>query len=594
MTPFRVLCLWLALLALFSSRAAAAESAPSPIVQRLTALHDDRVAEALRRAPWIKTPLSGDRAASTHMLVVACGYANPSSRFHRSTEALAALESTADYLLRIRPESNLYDTGNLDSPPDSGFMVAALMKVQHLLQRDSAPASVGLRETIAQIIRPTAAAIARGGVHTPNHRWDVAAMLASVNTLYPSAGLRERAEAWLAEGIDQDAEGNYSERSPAYSAKVVNPAFIELAELLGRRDLLDHVRRNLELTAHLVDSDGSVTTVASRRQDQRAGARVSIADSYWPARFLALRENNRLAAGLARWIEQDFTELLLSNPHDPNWPLAWLLLHPELSGPLPEGDVPSEYTTFLPLTGLVRSRRGNMAATINGSNDWAAGFGHGSGLATNPAFFTFQKGRASLASVRLTPSFFDTGFFYPQGLTAVDGGWRLTQALKVPYYQPLPASARRADGDYALGPDGRFFAKMSFDQRPRDERPLNTSVTVKPVGDGYVLDLAVDGLPGVAITLELAFVGEGTLTGVEAWSRDPQGDEPSKASVLRDGWGQFRVGDDVIEFGPGVFNAAPDRMWDGHIGWTGGKVLAVGQRVYLTGVTPFRHQLTVR
>jgi hypothetical protein len=63
---------------------------------------------------------------------------------------------------------------------------------------------------------------------------------------------------------------------------------------------------------------------------------------------------------------------------------------------------------------------------------------------------------------------------------------------------------------------------------------------------------------------------------------------------LRDGWGSFRVGDDVIEFGPGVHHGPPERMWDGQLGWTGGRILAVGQRVYLTGVTPFRHRLTIR
>ena len=39
---------------------------------------------------------------------------------------------------------------------------------------------------------------------------------------------------WLAEGIDQDADGQFAERSPAYTAKVVNPALLTLVEELHR------------------------------------------------------------------------------------------------------------------------------------------------------------------------------------------------------------------------------------------------------------------------------------------------------------------------------------------------------------------------
>jgi hypothetical protein len=233
-------------------------------------------------------------------------------------------------------------------------------------------------------------------------------------------------------------------------------------------------------------------------------------------------------------------------------------------------------------------------ATINGSNDWHAGFGHGSGLATNPTFFSFQNGAAVLDSVRLTPSFFGTGFFYPEEFEPIEGGWRLRQRLAVPYYHPLEAAQRRVDGDYPLTPDGRFFSKMAFDRRARDERVLETVVEVTREGDGFALDLRVEGLPGVAVTLELAFRGDGSLEGVEPWARDPQGDQPSAASILREGWGTYRVGNDSIVFGPGAFVAAPDRMWDGHLAWTGGRIVAEGRRVYLTGVTPFRHRLNVR
>jgi hypothetical protein len=573
---------------------AASVNEAGSITVRLTQAHDAKLDEMVTLPAWAKTARSSDRAAAVQVLVLATGHANGASRWHRSPDLLATMTVAAEYLQAVRPESDLYDSGNHDSPPDSSFMIAALTKALVLLENDGDERSRPLRDLLEKIIRPTAAAIARGGVHTPNHRWDVCAMLASVHHRFPTDELRTRIDEWLAEGMDQDADGNYSERSPAYSGKVVNPAFIELAEALDRPELLAAVRRNLALTARLVNPDGTVVALASRRQDQHATARVGISDFYWTARYLAVRANDRLAAGLARWIEEDFFDQLLANPRDPNWPLPWLLMRPELAGPLPEGEVPTKYTTTFEATGLARVRDGERVATINGGNDWAAGFGHGSGLATNPTFFAFEKGRAALASVRMTPDFFGTGYFYPEGIETIDGGWRLRQRVAVPYYQPLAPHLRRADGDYPLTPDGRFFSKMAFDQRPRDERVLETQVTVKPVGEGFELDLEVDGLTGVSVTVELAFRGDGTLVGVERAERDPQGDQPSQACLLGEGWGSFRVGDDVIEFGPGVNEGPPERMWDGHIAWTGGRIVAVGQRVYLTGVTPFRHRLTFR
>src|SRR5690606_31865598 len=140
-----------------------------------------------------------------------------------------------------------------------------------------------------------------GGVHTPNHRWDVAAALAQVNELYPKAEYISRIEEWLAEGIDQDQDGFFSERSPSYDAKVTAPALLHLALLLPRPQLLDHVRRNLRLLPYLVEPNGEVETVASRRQDQRQMNHVWIRDFYIPLRYLAVVDGDEVFTALAQW-----------------------------------------------------------------------------------------------------------------------------------------------------------------------------------------------------------------------------------------------------------------------------------------------------
>jgi len=67
-----------------------------------------------------------------------------------------------------------------------------------------------------------------------------------------------------------------------------------------------------------------------------------------------------------------------------------------------------------------------------------------------------------------------------------------------------------------------------------------------------------------------------------------------KPLLLKEGMGAYRVGNDVIEFGPGqgdheVINLA------GHTYQSHGATLqAPGNCVYITGYTPFRKVITIR
>lgn len=258
----------------------------------------------------------------------------------------------------------------------------------------------------------------------------------------------------------------------------------------------------------------------------------------------------------------------------------------------------------LPATALARIRRGESTATLYSGSDHGSGLGVGSGLAMNPTFFTYRKGAAQVA-LRLTPAFFGTGFFHGQGLEQTATGWRLHERREVPYYQPLPVEWRRPGGDYLLTADGRFFSKMDFSHRPRQERILETEILAEERDGGWLMT----GQPGVPVTLELAFTGGDRLDGVVPLAEIPQARPASwlrsggpgagrgdtgGAHGLKTGTGRFTVGSDVIEFGPGSFAQYPGRMEGEDYTWVNGSLRAEGQRVYLTGVTPFRHVLRLR
>lgn len=149
---------------------------------------------------------------------------------------------------------------------------------------------------VRRIIRRAAPALATGGLHTPNHRWEVSAALARIDHLWPERRLVERIDDWLAEGVDIDDDRQYSERSATYASEVTNSCLLTMAWLLDRDALIRPVRRNLESTLFLLEPNGEVDTVHSRRQDQKA-----VREVWWyllQFRELALRDRDgRFARG---------------------------------------------------------------------------------------------------------------------------------------------------------------------------------------------------------------------------------------------------------------------------------------------------------
>lgn len=563
----------------------------------------------------------GARGTGAQFMVLAAAYSNRDSQFHHEGRLLPLMERLTKTLRESQFEDGLWgESGNIDSPPDSSFVLKTLCKGQLFLQRDGSRETLAVRQRMQEVILSCAEGVRTGGVHTPNHRWAVASALAFVNELFPDPKWIARIDDWLGEGIDVDADGQWAERSPNYSSDVNNPAMMEMALLLKRPALFEGVRRNLEMTRFHVAPNGEVEIVASRRQDQR-GTRKYIHEYYVPYRGLAILEGNPGFAGMARWIERDFLGEIARNSTNMSSALTTLLLFPELARDLPAAEEPpADYEKVFPGTAMARIRRQSTTATIYGGSDWYAGLGSGSGIATNPTFFRMYKGEAVLEGIRMTPAYFSTGFFYSQGLRAEGGGYVLSQTLNVPYHLPLPAEHRNQGGSYRLSPDmgtagilGRYFSKMDFANRPSQFRTLETRITITEAEGGYDLEFDIEQLNRVpvAVTLELAFRRGGTFKGVVPLP-DPAetaralgfappsrggplvADDSSQGFLLREGYGTYTMGSDTITFGPGGYFRPPGRMESEMISWVNGHMRAEGDRVYITGVTPFKYRLTIR
>ncbi|WP_350280709.1 hypothetical protein [Kribbella sp. HUAS MG21] len=507
------------------------------------------------------------------------GYVWGRSAYHHDAALLGPLQWLVGQLAARQHEDGLYDVGNLHSPPDSAFAIQDVCMLYALLDADGQPETAALRDTLAAVVKKAGPALASGGVHTPNHRWEVSAALARAHHLFPDRRYAARIDDWLDEGIDATPDGIYSERSSTYAAEVTNPCLLTIAWLRGKPALLDYVRRNLDVTLYLLEPNGEVDTTASRRQDQNR-----IREVWWyltQFRELALHDRDGRFTTIAKSIEARGTGELGDF-------LAEVLERPELSAVLPAAQpVPTDFVQHYPSQASVRVRRGARTATVFGGTDFHDLPLIASGLSTNPTFFKLRSGAAILDSVRLSPQFFSTGHFRSDGLRrTAPGTFKLQQEVKVPYHLPLPKRYRRADGLYALTPDGRFYSAMDFPHRPKQYRTLRTEVTVTELSDGYDLAFEFAG-DATAYAIELCFRAGGELAGVEAL-------EAAGNYQLVSGTGSYTVGSDRIEFGPG--NGAARVTMDPGERYTylGGNLTPEGRRVYLTGRTPGRQLLRLR
>ncbi len=539
---------------------------------RITSAADEVLASLLDDAP----PAIAHREVMRRIkTAAACAHA-PGSRWHRHPDPLRAASQWLAQLRGLQAATGLFTSGdNVDSPPDSSFTLNDLVITRDLLDHAPQPAWAEVSHGLGEIAARAAGAVVNGGVHTPNHRWEIASALAGLARITGDERARERARQWLAEGVDVDEDGVYSERSANYAAYVSNPSLLALAAELDRPDLREIVHRNLHAMIDLTD-DGEVETVHSRRQDQREVFVTGPFATQW--RRFAVGGCSRCAA--AAGAAESAARL------DPVDALAQTLLEPELAMDLPDGVTAPVDRRFA--LGLWRQRNADRMLTVHGGSDVPHAGRVASGLACNPSVLRLRYASVLLDSLRLSRDFFGLGPFRAQRAEEADGVITLTEDLSAGYYQPLSEAERRPDGDYPVEFEGRFAAAMAFSRRASDQVRLQTTMRVRPEADGVRLEVDFSGAD-VPYAVELAFRPGGQLTG----GRDLGGG----AVELVEGVATYRVGADEIVVGPGNGTGA-DRPPAYHPGeaytFLGGTDALTGPRVYVTGRTTSRLVLTIQ
>ena len=474
----------------------------------------------------------------------------PESSFYQSGDVLKEVEAAAKAMLQFQHSDGTIDllATNFHSTPDTAFVLENIIPAYKFLKQSNTKGSENALELLQKFLKNAGEGLIVGGIHTPNHRWVVSAALTKLNEIFPDKRYIARIDQWLAEHIDLDPDGQYTEKSTNSYSPIVNRSLIIMAKGLDKPELLEPVFKNLEMTLYYVHPNGEVVTEASNRQDK--GTIGNMSRYYYCYRFMALQKNNGELAAMARQIEKTSTKEQLAGYLD------YFLEDPTLWKELPaDKPLPINYAKNFPYSGVVRIRRGNWDSTF---------------LSNNTSWLTFHKGNAVLQAMRVASSFFGKGQFQSEKIEQQGDTWIFRKSLEGPYYQPLDKDKISPDGDLDKMP--RTLRKQSEIQK------LETTVKIKEANNGLEIEINMSGTEGVPVALELIFRAGGSFSGV---TKTPKNEN---AYLFSEQKGSYTVGNDSINFSSG-------KVEHKNIQLRGALPAMDAPTVYLTGFTPFRHIL---
>lgn len=509
---------------------------------------------------------SGSHGANARFIAFALWcYFDPGSRFRGNRELRNRIERAITFQVDLVQATGLinFETTNWNSPPDTAFTIQLLAPMVELsAQHADVEGSDAIHDSLLGYIQRTAIGIHEGGFHTPNHRWVVCSALAYAQRLDPALDFSEYLERILAEGIDINDDGEYSERSSAIYAAVSNRALLIMARLLDMPELLDHVRRNLAFTSDLFQPDGSIVTAMSSRQDRNNKViPQALADVYM---IMGHMDRND------EWIQHAERLVEATHSEDPSpWLMYPFLLNPELRDRVPRASAVRGFIGELPRvnrlfadSGIYRLREDELALTIMGNKH---------------DFLDLVWGPLHVHSLRIAGAYFSVLRFEARHMEIIDGGVRaLIRSDELPevgYY--LPVGQPVDPKDIAHFQSGRDVIRL-----PQFE----VQVDVIRSDSGFHIHLvSFGGTPGVPVQMELC------MDTPDSWHTEGSVLYPDSGAegvvLLQDGYGVAKNGHYALRTGPGTRTHRTARMR--------GAVRSTGWRVVIPLRTPLDYTVSL-
>lgn len=418
------------------------------------------------------------------MLTYTPAYYNEHSEFYKDDELLMYMNRAIEYTLDIQREDGTIDLliSNFYSAPDTGFMMHNIGRVYKIMEANAkTDKELAVKAKLLTLIQKAGEGLRDGGFHTPNHRWVEAAGLAIAYNITKDESFKKMALMYLAEGIDIDENGEFTERSPGIYNAVNDNALMILAEELDKPELAEHAAKNLEMMFCYFEPDGSVFTQNSVRVDKGEGMPGK---SFYPTNYYhiylkaAFLNNNPRFAKMADLIFESAKKGAAGVPGN-----LWLYM--TVNGlsdyePMLE-EISDEFEVFFKPSNIVRSRKGDFGVTL---------------LGESPNFLFVQIGRLR-CYVRMCASFFAVAQFKASEITKTTKGYSMEFTSSGRYKWP-----------FETPPKTNVWEEMDHASRKSvNEVSLKFTVDFQINEKSVLLDVKTEGCDRVPLKLEFCFTG---------------------------------------------------------------------------------------
>ncbi len=424
------------------------------------------------------------------MLSYTPAYYNKLSKYYKNPVVMEAMNRALDYSKEVQREDGTFDLliSNFYSAPDTGFIMHNIGRVYKIMEANAkTPEETALKEKLYSLLYKAAEGLRDGGFHTPNHRWVEAAGLAIAFNITKDESFKKMALMYLAEGIDIDENGEFTERSPGIYNAVNDNALMILAEELGMPELAGYAAKNLEMMFYYFEPDGSVFTQNSVRVDKGEGMPGK---SFYPTNYyhIYLKASYMLDnPRFAKMADLIFNSAMKSNGFGPG--VLWLymvdrgLIEFEPSF----GELPDKFEVFFKPSKIVRVRKHDFGVTLLGGS---------------PNFLFVQKGRLR-CYVRMCASFFAVAQFKAEEIIKTESGYRMEFTAAGRYRWP-----------FENPPKTSVWDEMDHSKRKSvNEVKLKFTIDFTISISGVKLKVMTEGCDRVPLKLEFCFTGGCSVDG---------------------------------------------------------------------------------
>jgi hypothetical protein len=412
---------------------------------------------------------------------------------------------------------------------------------------------------LESFLRKGAEALKSKPVSAANQRWVAASSLVEFDKLFLDHSAVARADSYLADSIDINHDGLYSERSPS-CAMISNAMLLNIAKKLNRPYLIEHVRRNLNFSLYNFHSNGEVVTEDSLRPELESG----MPQGYGVWKEMSIVDHNGYYASAGDMV----LDVFLHNMRDGylnyhiNCPYPNLKQegHSRLFATASIGELllvedefnndaihrlplPGRYKRVFADSNVVRIKDSKMDATIMGNNK---------------ILLALHNGQAIIDGFRIKYAYHGHQDFLPEKLEVAARSYILRDWFN--QWQTDPTQGR--------------VEPIEVD--------LNILTEFTPGENSVDIDVSASGQRGVPIQLEFGVRKQGTLI---MNGREHNLDTTELAFI--DGDAVIRVGDDRLVISGGVVQ---HRIYSPDADWTTTPCIT---RLMITPVTPFTGKIRV-